>query len=161
MWPVLFPGAVVHWLGFWLLCPLWLYWFSCFLVFRSMGWGGGVFVHLFFVVCYCFLPYSAVSGNPFPPSSKYRQYVVSVLFLMIGLLFLSCFDRVYLGLLFVQVSKSHSDTTRSVGFIWMGDWPVADTSTWIHIPFTRDRHPSPQRDSIRKPKQASDRRTTP
>ena len=57
MWRVLFPGAVVHWLGFW-LCPLWLYWFSCFLVSRRMGWecgGGGVPVHLFFVVCYRFL----------------------------------------------------------------------------------------------------------
>jgi len=55
-WRVLFPGAVVHWLGFWLLCPLWLYWFFCFLVFKRMGWGWwGVPVHLFFVVCYCFL----------------------------------------------------------------------------------------------------------
>jgi len=41
--------------------------------------------------------------------------------------------------------------TRSVGLLWMGDWPVAKTSTWIHIPLTRDRHPSPQRDSIRNP----------
>ena len=51
-----FPGTIVHWLGCWLLCPLWLYWFSCFLVFRWMGgvWWGCAF-HLFFVVCYCFL----------------------------------------------------------------------------------------------------------
>ena len=35
------------------LCLLWLYWFSCFLVFWWMGWG--VPVHLFFVVCCCFL----------------------------------------------------------------------------------------------------------
>ena len=26
---VLFPGTVVHCLGSWLLCPLWLYWISC------------------------------------------------------------------------------------------------------------------------------------
>ena len=24
-----FPGTVAHWLGSWLLCPLWLCWFSC------------------------------------------------------------------------------------------------------------------------------------
>jgi hypothetical protein len=35
-----------------LLCPLWLYWFSCFVVFRRLG---GASFHLFFVVCYCFL----------------------------------------------------------------------------------------------------------
>ena len=54
VWRVLFLG-VVRWLGFWLLRLLWLYWF-CLLVFRWKGWGwGGVPVHLFFVVCYCFL----------------------------------------------------------------------------------------------------------
>ena len=38
MWRMLFLGVVVRWLGFW-LCPLWLFWFSCLLVFRWMGWG--------------------------------------------------------------------------------------------------------------------------
>jgi hypothetical protein len=58
-------------------------------------------------------------------------------------------DKVYLGLLIVQVSRSHSDATRSVELLWMDDRPVADTSTCQHIPLTRNRHPSPQRDSIR------------
>ena len=65
MWCVLFLGAVVRWLVFWLLCPLWLYWFSCLLVFRWMGRGwGGVPVHLFFVFCYCSLFWiGCVSSN--------------------------------------------------------------------------------------------------
>ena len=56
---VLFLVTVVHWSGSWLICPLWLYWFSYFLAFRWMGWGGGggggVPAHSFFVVRYCFL----------------------------------------------------------------------------------------------------------
>ena len=57
MWRVLFLGVVVRWLGFWLLCPLWLYRFSCLLVFWWMGWGwGGVFLStcsLLFVIAFC------------------------------------------------------------------------------------------------------------
>jgi hypothetical protein len=36
---LLFARTVVHWMVYWLLYPLWLYWFSCFLLFRWMGWG--------------------------------------------------------------------------------------------------------------------------
>jgi len=65
VWRVLFVGVVVRWLGFWLLCPFCLYWFSCLLVFRWMGCGwGGVPVHLLFVFCYCFLFWiGCVSSN--------------------------------------------------------------------------------------------------
>ena len=34
-----------------------------------------------------------------------------------------------LGLLNVKVSGSHSDTPLSVGLLWMGDQPIAETST--------------------------------
>ena len=49
---VLFPGTIVHWFGSWLLCPFWLYWFSRFLVFRWVGWGGRVSVHMFLLCFY-------------------------------------------------------------------------------------------------------------
>ena len=34
-----------------------------------------------------------------------------------------------LDLLIVDVSRSHSDTQRSVGFLWTSDQPVAETSS--------------------------------
>jgi hypothetical protein len=37
-----------------------------------------------------------------------------------------------LGLLIVEVSRSHSDTPHSVWLPWKSDQPVADTSTWQH-----------------------------
>jgi hypothetical protein len=37
-----------------------------------------------------------------------------------------------LSLLFVEVSRSHSDITNSVGLLWMSDRPIAKTSTWQH-----------------------------
>jgi hypothetical protein len=36
---------------------------------------------------------------------------------------------VSLGLLIVEVSRSHSDTLHSVGLLWTSDQPVAGTST--------------------------------
>jgi hypothetical protein len=40
-----------------------------------------------------------------------------------------------------QVSRSHSDTPHSVGLLWTGDRPVAETSTWQHKTLSRDIHP--------------------
>jgi hypothetical protein len=34
------------------------------------------------------------------------------------------------GLLIVEASRSHSDTSDSVGLLWTSDEPDADTSTW-------------------------------
>jgi hypothetical protein len=33
------------------------------------------------------------------------------------------------GLLIIEASWSHSDTSQSVGLLWMNDQPVAETST--------------------------------
>ena len=33
------------------------------------------------------------------------------------------------GLLIIEHSRSHSDTPHSVGFLWTGDRPVAETFT--------------------------------
>jgi hypothetical protein len=33
------------------------------------------------------------------------------------------------GLLSIEASQSHSDTPHSVGLLWTGDQPVAETST--------------------------------
>jgi len=56
---------------------------------------------------------------------------------------------------------SHSVThTRSVG-LSTTDRPVAQTSTWQHATFSRDRQTSPWRDSKLQPPKASGRRTMP
>ena len=43
-----------------------------------------------------------------------------------------------LGLLH-QVHRSHTDTPQSVGLLWTGDRPVAETSTWRNTTLTTDR----------------------
>ena len=47
------------------------------------------------------------------------------------------------GLLILEVSRSHTTTHQSVGLIWTGDQPVAETSTWQHTTITTDKHPCP------------------
>jgi hypothetical protein len=66
-----------------------------------------------------------------------------------------------LGLLMVEVSRTHSDTPHSVGLLCTRDWPVAETSTWQNTTLTRDKHPCPWRNSNPQSQQASDRRPTP
>jgi hypothetical protein len=44
-----------------------------------------------------------------------------------------------LGLLY-GFSRSHSDTTRSVGLLWTNDRPVAETSNCQHTTLKTDRH---------------------
>jgi len=39
---------------------------------------------------------------------------------------------VFLDLLIVEVSRSHSDTPHSVRLVWTSDQPIAETSTWHH-----------------------------
>jgi len=51
------------------------------------------------------------------------------------------------GPIFIETSRSHSDTPQSVGLLWTGDQPVAESSTWQHTSLTRDRPPCPRRDS--------------
>jgi len=49
------------------------------------------------------------------------------------------------SLLIAEASRPHSDTPQSVRLLWTSDHPVAETSTWQHTTFTRDRHPVPGR----------------
>jgi hypothetical protein len=42
------------------------------------------------------------------------------------------------GPLIIEVSRSHSDTLRSVGLLWTSDQPDAETFTSQHITLTRD-----------------------
>jgi hypothetical protein len=48
-------------------------------------------------------------------------------------------------LLFFEESRSHSDSTQSVGLLWTSDQPDAVNSTWQHTTFTTERHPYPGR----------------
>ena len=52
---------------------------------------------------------------------------------------------VCLGLPIFEVSRSHLDTTNSVGLLWKSDWPVAETSTLKHqhSQETRYKYPCP------------------
>ena len=44
---------------------------------------------------------------------------------------------------FLRLSRSNSDTSKSVGLLWASDQPVAQTSTRQHTTITTDRHPCP------------------
>ena len=65
------------------------------------------------------------------------------------------------GLLIVQASWSHSDTSYSVGLLWTSDQPNAETSTWQHTALTTDRHTCHRRDSNSQTQQASGHRHMP
>ena len=43
--------------------------------------------------------------------------------------------------LFIEASRSQSDTPHSVGLLWPSDNPDAETSTWQHTTLTTDRPP--------------------
>ena len=62
-----------------------------------------------------------------------------------GLLTSDFFHLVGQGLI-IEASRSHSDTPHSVGLLWTGDQPDAETSSW-HTTHSRDRHPCHRRDS--------------
>jgi hypothetical protein len=51
------------------------------------------------------------------------------------------------GLFIIEASRSHSDTTHTVGILWTSDQPDAETSTWQHTTLTREIYPFPKRDS--------------
>ena len=65
------------------------------------------------------------------------------------------------GLLIIEASLPHSDTTHSVGILWTSDRPVAETSTWQHTTRTRDKHPCPRQDYNTQCQQPSGCRPTP
>jgi len=44
------------------------------------------------------------------------------------------------GFLIMEASRSHSDTSHSVGFLWTNDQADAETSTLQHTILTRGRH---------------------
>jgi len=64
------------------------------------------------------------------------------------------------GPLTVEVLRSHSDTSHSVGLLWMTDQPDTETSTRQNTTLIGDRLPCPG--GIRNPQtqQASRRRPT-
>jgi len=50
-----------------------------------------------------------------------------------------------LGRLTVEVLRSHTDTSSSVGIIWMRDQPFTETSTWTTHNIHKIRTPTPQK----------------
>ena len=78
---------------------------------------------------------------------------------------LHCFSHgstahVGLGLLLIlEVSKSHSDTPHSLGFLWTSDRPIPETTTWKHTQHSQQtRIHAP--DGIRTRNPASERPQT-
>jgi hypothetical protein len=51
------------------------------------------------------------------------------------------------GLLSIEASRSNSNTTHSVGFLWKSDQSFAETSTWHNTTVTRGRLLCPRQDS--------------
>jgi hypothetical protein len=68
-------------------------------------------------------------------------------------------EQVRLRLLY-DVPQSYSDTPHSLGLLWTSDRPVAESSTLQHTTLTRDRHPSPRRNSNLQSQQAKVHRLT-
>jgi len=62
------------------------------------------------------------------------------------------------GVLIIVVSRSHSGTTNSVGFLWTSDQPDTETFTTTHN--THHRHPCQWWNSKPQSQQASDRNPT-
>jgi hypothetical protein len=44
------------------------------------------------------------------------------------------------GLLIIEASRLHSNSTHSVGFLWTSDQPIAENHIWQITTFTTDRH---------------------
>ena len=66
-----------------------------------------------------------------------------------------------LGHHIVRICRWHTGRhIQSVGLLWDGDQPIAETSTWQHTTFTRDRQPCSRGDSKLQSQQVSGRRTT-
>ena len=51
------------------------------------------------------------------------------------------------GFLFIEASRSYSDTPQPVGLLWTSDRPDAQTSTWQHTTLTTQRYQCPRRNS--------------
>jgi hypothetical protein len=58
------------------------------------------------------------------------------------------------GLLIIEASRYHSDTSQSAGVLWTSEQLDAETSTWQHTTLTRDRYPCHQWGSNLQPQQA-------
>ena len=65
------------------------------------------------------------------------------------------------GVVFVEASRSYSDTLHTVGHLVTSDRPVAKTSIRKHTTLTRDRYPCPSQDSNPQSQQACGLRHTP
>ena len=74
---------------------------------------------------------------------------------------LGCATIIVVSRLRVKASRSHLDTTSTVGLLWVRDQPVPANSTWQNTTFTRDRHPRLRSDSNSQSRQAKGRTAKP
>ena len=61
-------------------------------------------------------------------SDPYIHLLIIIIIIIIIPLAFTTHLRVF-SLLSLEVSRSHNDTTQSVGLLWTSDQPVAETST--------------------------------
>jgi len=65
------------------------------------------------------------------------------------------------GLLIIEASRSHLDTSHSVGLLRTSDRPDAVNAIWQRTTLTKDKHPWRRRDSNPLSQIANVRRSTP
>ena len=61
---------------------------------------------------------------------------------------------------YLTTHNTHNRQT-SIGLLWKGDQPIAETSTWQHTTLTTDKHLCPRWDSNPRSRKACGRRLTP
>jgi len=103
------------------------------------------------IIIYCVKTFWERHSEPF--FSHYPVKVFSFFFFTMAQEFL-----LGQGLLIVEDSRSHSDTSHTVGPLRMSDQPDAETTTWQHTTFTWDSYPWSRWDSNPQSQQASGRR---
>jgi len=65
------------------------------------------------------------------------------------------------GLLIIEASQSHKNTSHILGLLWTSDQPDAEASDWQHTTNTTDKRPCSRRDSNLQSQQASCHRPMP
>jgi len=68
-------------------------------------------------------------------------YTIFQLVIWITFFFMTGEPLVGLDLVIIEASRTHSETSHSVGLLWTSDRPDVESSTWRHTTLTTDRHP--------------------
>jgi len=110
-----------------------------------------------------YLPYVSIS-NLFLPLSLFLflpNKKVQKVTLLVYIFFNISTALKGLGFFIDEVSRSHSDTSHSVGLFWTSEWPVSETSTCQHTTLRINWYSCTLRNSKPQFQQACDGRPAP